>query len=262
MLSIKVIHLERSSARGNAFIKNNQNLNYEFIEAVDGRSLSTSHIKESGLFADQLDYTSGAYGAALSHLKLWQEAIDKQEIITIAEDDAIFRKDFEERAQNLIQNLGDDWDLILWGWNFDATLSLNIMPGVSSVIMQTNQEMMRVNTEVFKEQTEEAHLHRLDTCFGIPAYSISPKGAEKFKSECFPLVPFEMSFHGFKKKLKNNGIDISMNKIYKNTITYACLPPMVITPNDHEISTIQNDEKLMKKNSRSWINLFRKLKIS
>lgn len=41
----------------------------------------------------------------MSHLNLWEEAIASSEVMTIAEDDSIFRLDFEEKE---ISNVGLD----------------------------------------------------------------------------------------------------------------------------------------------------------
>jgi hypothetical protein len=81
----------------------------------------------------------------------------------------------------------------------------------------------------------------LDKCFGIPAYTISPKGAEKFKGQCFPLVPLEVEFPLMDHAMLNNGIDIAMNNLYSSVNAYACFPPLAITKNEHSTSTIQNN---------------------
>jgi GR25 family glycosyltransferase involved in LPS biosynthesis len=51
--------------------------------------------------------------------------------LTIAEDDAVFRADFEHEANRVIASLSPDWDMILWGWNFDSILGLEFMKNVS-----------------------------------------------------------------------------------------------------------------------------------
>ena len=49
------------------------------------------------LLDKNLPYTDGAIGCALSHYQLWNLSIEKNEVLTIAEDDAIFRYDFIEK---------------------------------------------------------------------------------------------------------------------------------------------------------------------
>lgn len=244
MLPVQVIHLERSVEREQAFVVNNPGLDFEFFKAIDGRELNKADMAQTGLFEGDLPYTAGAYGLALTHLKLWEKAIASNQMQTIAEDDAIFRADFAEQAKRCISRLGNDWDLVLWAWNFDAVLSLNLMPEVSPMDMYTSQMQMRARIDTFKGQTQASQLLPLDKCFGTAAYTISPQGARRFKANCFPLKKFALYFPGLNRHLPNNGIDIAMNRIYKHTPTFVAMPPLAITPNDHAQSTIQNKEML------------------
>lgn len=239
MDSIKVISLNRSIERRLNFRQINTQSNFIFIDAVDGLDLSAAEIEEKKLFQKNLPYTPGAYGCALSHLNLWEESITHNRVMTIAEDDAIFRLDFEEKNSQLIDTLPSNWDIVLWGWNFDSILSLNVMPNISPVVMLFNQDQMRASVDAFKASTDTPKLFRLDKCFGMPSYSISPSGARKFKSLCFPLENFNLFFPLLNRSLPNNGLDIAMNRIYSSTNSYACFPPLVITKNEHPISTIQ-----------------------
>lgn len=237
---IKVISLKRSSARKKIFIENNPNINFTFFDAVDGAKLSQQFLNNSGLFVGPLHYTKGAYGCALSHLAIWEESINTKKIITVLEDDAILRHDFDQQHQKMIDSLKNDWDIILWGWNFDHILSVNIMSNISPVIMLFNQQQLQNSISEFQKSTIENRLMPLDKCFGIPAYSISPNGAKKFKDECFPLFPFEIEFPLMNHKMVNNGIDIAMNHLYLTSKSYACFPPLAVTKNEHASSTVQN----------------------
>lgn len=237
---VKVISLERSIDRRSEFSANHQNINFEFFAAVDGSALTQGEINDSNLFLNPLPYpTVGAYGCALSHLRLWELACELNTPLTIVEDDAILRDDFCAKSQNVASKMPSDWDIILWGWNFDSILSVRVMPNISPVVMLFNQQSMRENTELFKRQRADVHPLALDKCFGIPAYSISPSGARKFKSQCFPQKNFEVYFPFLNRKIPNTGVDIAMNRIYANTNSYVAFPPLVVTKNDWQISTIQ-----------------------
>lgn len=236
---VKVISLRRSEMRRAAFNEANPHLKFEYIDAVDGQSLTHEMIIGSGLFGDSLPYTLGAYGAALSHGRLWEQAIRDDRIVTVAEDDAIFRIDFEVQHKKLFAAAPPGWDIILWGWNFDSILSLNSLAGVSSAVMLFDQDRLRENTDAFRHAEVAPTLLPLDKCFGIPAYSISPSGARKFRSECFPLVNFKLHFPLLNRELMNTGIDIAMNRIYSSSSSHVAFPPLVVTKNEHSISTIQ-----------------------
>ena len=236
-----VISLKRSKERRSIFLRENSHVDFTFFDAIDGSSLSKSIIHDPNLFSLNLRYTKGAYGCALSHLSLWEFAIQENHVVTIIEDDVILRVDFEHQKNKLIESLDFDWDIVLWGWNFDHVLSLNLIPNISPVMILFNQDQLRSSTDSFKIEMHEPILYPLDKTFGIPAYSISPKGAKLFKSSCFPLIPFEIQFPLMDRKIHNNGIDIAMNMVYQNSASLVSFPPLAITKNIHEISTVQNN---------------------
>src|SRR3569833_3107431 len=71
----KVISLTRTPERRTEFARRNPHLNYVYFDAVDGKTLTRESVAATGLFPPGLPYTRGAYGAALSHLALWEETI-------------------------------------------------------------------------------------------------------------------------------------------------------------------------------------------
>jgi len=236
-----VISLKRSKERRSIFLKENSHVDFTFFDAIDGSSLSKSVISDPNFFSSNLSYTKGAYGCALSHLSLWEIAIQENRIVTIIEDDVILRIDFDYQKNKLIESLHSDWDIILWGWNFDHVLSLNLIPNISPVMILFNQDQLRSNTDTFKIETHKPILYPLDKTFGIPAYSISPKGAKLFKLSCFPLTLFEIQFPLMNRKMHNNGLDIAMNMVYQDSASMVSFPPLAVTKNIHEISTVQNN---------------------
>jgi GR25 family glycosyltransferase involved in LPS biosynthesis len=239
-IPIKVINLERSIERRDYFTKNNNGLDYEFINGVDGKLLSDNEIFNDKLFIKPLPFPSrGAYGTALSHLKLWSLVIELNSPLTIAEDDAIFRGDFKIKSEEIISQLPENWDIVLWGWNFDSILSLSVMPNISPAVMIFNQKILRENIHLFKDQREKTYSFKLDKCFGTLAYTISPLGANNFKKQCFPMKNFELFFPVLNRKLENMGIDVAMNRIYSTTASYVSFPPLVVTKNDHSTSENQ-----------------------
>lgn len=121
---IQVISLETSLERRRVFIANNPHIAFEFFNAVDGFLLSPEEIRDPLRFVQPLHYSAGAYGCALSHRNLWERALHLDAPLTIAEDDALFRWDFEQRIKDVFDRMPTEWDIILWGWNFDSILSL------------------------------------------------------------------------------------------------------------------------------------------
>jgi GR25 family glycosyltransferase involved in LPS biosynthesis len=236
---IQVISLETSLERRRVFIANNPHIAFDFFNAVDGFQLSSEEIRDPLRFIQPLHYSAGAYGCALSHRHLWERALHSDDPLTIAEDDALFRWDFEQRIQDVFDRMPAEWDIILWGWNFDSILSLQVLKGISPAVVLFDQGALRNHLVNFQASREEVHPIRLDQCFGTPAYSISSIGARKFLDACFPIRDFILDCPFIMGGIRNNGIDVSMNQIYGLTQAYACFPPLAVTPNHSEESTIE-----------------------
>lgn len=242
MLPVKVISLQRSDERRAEFSRRNGHLSYEFVNAVDGLTLSRDVVSETGLFQSGLPYTAGAYGAALSHHGLWNEAINSGRPLTVAEDDAIFRLDFAHAHAALLDSLPVDWDLVLWGWNLDSILAMELMPGVSTAMYFDYLQLLE-KIEEFQNCTGGPKLFRLDKCFGLPAYSVSPAGAQKLTAQCFPLANFSLNFP-LLGDIPNYGLDVATSRVYGSINSFVSFPQLAMTRNDRLISTIQNSPYL------------------
>ena len=202
-MSIKVISLRRSNQRKERFQENNQEITFEFYDGVDGSLLLENEINNPKHFSQPLNSMSlGAYGCALSHLSLWEQVIECNFPLTISEDDAIFRNDFECQSEKVIKMLLHDWDIILWGWNFNSILSLNEFSQVSPTVMLFSQKIMRNNINIFKSGLNATFPFRLDKCFGTPAYTISPNGAKNSKSYVSQWLILSCFFHFLRKNFQ------------------------------------------------------------
>jgi glycosyl transferase, family 25 len=205
--------------------------------AVDGRTLNVEALIANGTIdraAATTHYTPGAIGATLSHDALWTKAIDAQQSITICEDDAIFNANYARSSRAVIDRLPADWDFILWGWNFDANLLIDFIPGVSACLCNFDQASARAGVEAFRQQEIVSHPLLLLRAFGVPCYSISPRGAQLLKSTCFPIRAIDIYFPGIDRHIPNVGIDVVMNNAYPNMKAYIAFPPLVLTKNERE----------------------------
>jgi glycosyl transferase family 25 len=249
-LQIRVINLDRSPDRLAAFMSANAHLAaVSRFAAVDGRRLDLAALTRAGLIGEGLlhkdYYTIGAIGAAMSHLSLWEEAANSGTMLTIAEDDAIFHSRFEPHAAEVIERLPPDWDLILWGWNFDLFLCFEMLPGISTSLSQFEQERLRANAARFRDLAVSPRPFPLIWSFGIPCYTVTPKGGRALKSICLPLKPTIASFPPAGRTplraqlFRNVGIDSAMNNAYAKISAHVCFPPLVVTRNERATSTIQ-----------------------
>jgi glycosyl transferase, family 25 len=127
-----VINLDRSPERMRQFHQVNAHLPHvNRFAAVDGQTVNYATLLEQQIFGEPIFCKIGSVGVTLSHRQLWSTAAARSEYITIFEDDAIIHKDFPTLAPALIAELPHDWDIVLWGWNFDAAMSArsNETPG-------------------------------------------------------------------------------------------------------------------------------------
>ena len=241
-LIIHLINLDRSDDRLAEFQRvNRQIASVTRFPAVDGHKLDIASLIANGTIeqAATANYSQGAIGAALSHGALWDKAIEDGQPITVCEDDAIFHADYERLSEALIATIAPDWDFVLWGWNFDANLLIDLIPGVSPCLCSFNQEALVARADDFRTQPIQPQALPLLRAFGIPCYSVSPRGAHLLKKTCLPIRPTEIFFQGMNRYIPNVGIDVAMNEAYPNMKSYVAFPPLVITKNERHRSTIQ-----------------------
>ncbi len=237
--TLRVISLADERGRRDAFRANNPNLDFAFIDAVDGRALSDATIEESGLFAPGLPYTRGAIGIAMTTHRLWTAIASGDALVTVAEDDAIFRPDFDETAMRFLHEHADRYDFVAWGYNFDSILRGSIFNSRTPVTMRFDDASLAQTVEDFRTDRGPVLVMNLLEFYGICAYTISPAGARFLLDHCFPLRPETLFSHGLGRTLPNYGIDVAMNKFYGAMRSVAAFPPLAVTMNARETSTIQ-----------------------
>jgi glycosyl transferase, family 25 len=234
------INLERRSDRNAQFLRTNSFLQeFQRLEAVEGKTISEQVLVDANLIQEPLkEYTPGAIGCALSHKRAWDMCIAEDQPLTVAEDDAVFNRDFQEKSRNLLKTLREDWDIVLWGWNFDSILDVQVIEGLRDCVMHFDSTPLKEAIASFQATQINSVLLRLFGAFGIVCYSISPRGAERLTSLCFPLRNEVVYVRGLNRSLMNFGIDTLMNKCYRQVNSYVCYPPLVWTDNDKSSSDI------------------------
>jgi GR25 family glycosyltransferase involved in LPS biosynthesis/glycosyltransferase involved in cell wall biosynthesis len=240
---IHLINLDRSVERLAQFQKRNGHLRRLVrFPAVDGRSLDRSRLIDEGIIARDLQYSEGALGCAMSHIALWKVAVQEGRAITIAEDDGLFARHFETRSTALLAGVPADWDIVMWGFNFAQKVWVEALPGVTRMQSDFYQGPLRQNIENFQDLDTNPALLRLGHLFGTVCYSVSPKGARALLDFCLPLSTKLIDFPGFGVRIDNEGIDCAMNIAYPSLRAFVCVPPLVVTENRSEISTIRGEE--------------------
>ena len=236
-----VINLDRNPDRREEFARRNAGITtVTRFAAIDGQTLDRADLIARGVIDPALTtYTPGAFGCALSHAALWQHCIALGQPITVCEDDAVLHGQFAALSDAAVGQLGGDFDLVMWGWNFDSWLAIDLLPGVSPALVTFDQGRMRAALDVYQRTPVQPQLLPLLRSFGTPCYTISPRGATNLLRASFPLTPFEVFFPGLNRSIPNNGIDMPMNRCYPSLRALAAFPPLALTTNFRERSTIQ-----------------------
>jgi GR25 family glycosyltransferase involved in LPS biosynthesis len=240
-LDIHVINLDRSKDRLSKFEALNGHLQQNFLRfpALEGINVARPPLVDRGIITADLGYGDGALGNALSHLALWDLAIEKNQAFTVCEDDAIFNRGFGAAGESLIKALPQDWHVILWGWNFDSIVLFDMIPGVSPCLGIFDQDRMRMGIDAFQSAPLMPQPFRLFNAFGVVGYSVSPMGAQAMKRHSLPLRNMDVFIPGLGRAVPNRSLDIMLNDVYPRVNAYVSFPPLIITRNFHSNSTVQ-----------------------
>ena len=239
-MKIHFINLDQRTDRRRQFLLTNKHLTgLSRFSAIDGRGLDAAALVREGVIAKGIPstYSTADIGLALSHITLWKKAVETETVVTICEDDAIFSFQFLDTAERIISRLPTDWDLVMWGWNFDSALMMDILPGVSPCAVVCDQDQMRIAVGEFQKISLAPQSVRLLQAFGTICYSISPKGARVFINLCYPIPELSVFFPALNRALPNYAIDVMMSNAYPRTKSFVSFPPLVITRNERARSS-------------------------
>ena len=237
---VHVINLDRSESRLDEFRRWNAHMpDIERVAAIDGSVMNRRQLSTQDIISGDLRYTDAALGCALSHLSLGRLAAAQSAPITVWEDDAILHGSFSDIAARLISTLQQDWDLVVWGWNFDQTLLFDLVPGVSPCLARFDQEQLRRGLGSFQSQPLSPQLFRLFLALGTVCYSISSAGSRKLLERSVLIRNFTLDFPTVNSSLVNVGIAVVMNAAYPKLNAFVSFPPLAVTKNDHVASTIK-----------------------
>ena len=127
---------------------------------------------------------------------------------------------------------------MLWGWNFDAALLIELLPGVSTALVRCDEDQLRLNAHEFSNLSLSPKVFRLLLAFGVPCYSVSPQGARKLKEHCFPIREMSVRLPGTQWKnlhsntiMLNIGLDVMMAHAYpqlRETPNNACVTDVMV----------------------------------
>ncbi len=239
-MQIHYINLERRKDRNERFLAMNSPVaEFRRIDAIDGGYVDRDELAREGVIRSPLTmYSPGALGNALSHRKMWQLAAASDAPLTVAEDDAVLNRRFVSKAQRVLGVLPSDWDIIFWGWNFDAQFCVQIIEGIKNATMRFDSSKLGPRVSEFQDKDYEVAPLRVITAFGVVCYSVSPKGGQRLLEECFPLTDEMIRVVGLRWALRRSTIDAVMSQHSGALRSYVAFPPLAWTENDWNVSDV------------------------
>ena len=246
---VDLINLDRFADRRREFMTNNAHLReVRRFSKIDGHELDVRALVESGTIDKDIPntYTAGGLALVFAHIALWDKAIETREVVTICEDDAIFHHQFEQQAEATISRLPADWDVLVYGWNFNSMLLIDVLPSVSPGIILCDEGQLRAHVDEFQRRSLSPQPIKLLHAFGTMSYSVSPKGAKALKDFTLPIRPMSIPLPGqgpgllSDRRLANVGLDVIMSAAYPQLNAFITIPPIVVSKNDHARSTLRH----------------------
>jgi glycosyl transferase family 25 len=121
-------------------------------------------------------------------------------------------------------------------------MQMDFLPGTTPCTLVPDQQRMRMGVGAFQEQIIAPVAFTLLQAMGVPCYTISPKGARVFRARCWPIRRMRLSMPmGY--FLDNVGVDVMTAMAYPLTQSFVCFPPLVLTTNEIDKSTVQGSPK-------------------
>jgi len=233
--TINVIHLSRATKRKRAFFALNKidGLTFKLVEGIDSRLVDCDELKRQNLI--KAGTTFRTPGCGLTHRKLWLQSVETQTPLIVCEDDAVIRHDFREQFSICMNVLPKDWDFLLLGYNFDSILEVEIIAGTERLSGRfTNTKLAISGLKEFQTSISPVSVLPLRNAFGTPGYAVSPTGARYLLRNVFPLRNLTISIPYYGRTMESRSIDSMMNGLYGKMKAFACLPPLVATPNQRD----------------------------
>lgn len=228
-MDIYVISLENSERRIEFDNLNNNIINYNYFDAINGNTININLdiIKEN-----IQGYNKGSIGCAMSHRSLWEKCIELNKPIIIMEDDAFVSYDFNKHLDMVINMLPNNWHILQLSYNCDSILSFSNTNFENAISVFTKKQFDDTDILEFKKSQIYPTIAKLNMSFGLGCYAITPSGAKILKQECFPLDNRIINIP-FVGKIKSYTIDCMMNDVYSKINAYVTPIPFVMTKHLH-----------------------------
>jgi GR25 family glycosyltransferase involved in LPS biosynthesis len=239
---IHVINLEGSPDRLVRFRETNPHVTKVVrFPAVDGSLIDREQLIKDGLILSDLAYGPGTLGCALSHVRLWQHCVSTNKPITIAEDDALIVFEFSDMVHELLSDIGKDWEMMLWGYNFEQCY-MWVDYGFARARLWFYGLDTTPSRHLFL-QSARSHPRavRVAHSLGLFCYSIKPSSARALLARCVPLRKRNIDLPGTGVFLPDFGIDVAMAGAYPSMRVFASMPPLAFSDYHNSIRRLADN---------------------
>jgi len=235
-----VITLERQIERNQEFALNNPDLtNLQFFQSYDGSKADFLDDWARPKVAENLNWTPGATGCGLAHMKLWEMCIELDTPILILENDAKLVTNFDTHLEEVATKLPQDWDIIYFGSNWDAFTFVDLFKEeFGTVKLEFNQTLLSVFFEGTNFNFADPTFFKVRVTYGTHCYLLSPKGARELASRVSILENRFFEVPRTDLYLTPDTLDGLLNEHYKDLNCYMTLPQMSFVKNDKNVSSI------------------------
>jgi GR25 family glycosyltransferase involved in LPS biosynthesis len=219
-------------------------IDIEYVDAVAGATLDRAALTVQRILTTSAKaFSQGALGNAISHRALWLSARTASQPTIIAEDDACLRGDFAVRAPALLRQLPIGWDIVFLGYNTDASIAVEGPEGIKAVFLFDDVAKKTPGYfDDFARKTAPAPASL--ACFqiwGTLCYAISPQGADRLLSSCFPLdASTDLVLFGQGRVIRPYTLDGMINvALQRQPLSAWCAyPPLALSLNDIAASDV------------------------
>lgn len=238
-----VISLKRTPERLSNFFKMNEDTladwEIDVINGIDG--VEQEQINKQSRWISQSatnNWTKGAIGSALSHIKAWRRCVELNKDVLIAEDDAVLAKNLKRKLEdlNIIGKTANQKNMVLLGWNPDSVLQAEFSPGLEIISLFEPMYPKLKQIEGIINSDRERHLCNLNRCFGLPTYWINPCIAHELLDACMPL---QVEKNGMTRGIPEHvllTLDGMLNNRYKSINAKVTIPPLAMALNNQQSS--------------------------
>lgn len=169
-------------------------------------------------------YGARALARAAAHVALWKQCAQSEAPLTVCDDDAVLRADFQAAAGRLL-HATPGYDYVLWGWRTPALL--DVRPAARpEALVTADADAAAGSVESFQAGETAPALLLLATAVGACCYTLSPQGARRLLSRVLPLAAFSLQSPFTAQPRANSDLDVAVSRCLKDLSAFASLPPL------------------------------------